>query len=134
MHTIKNRKIVFVKKILQTATFEHDIKLGFEVDEMIVRSITVGTVEVAGPPGGGGGGGGGGPVFFYGVNTVHMEGVGEVCQFTGQETHTPNYAFTIGRNMDGIKRFTLLDVDGASDIFPNDAQLCLVLEFIQYCN
>lgn len=114
MPEVKNRKIVFVKTTFDnTGTFTADFNLGFEVDDMIVKSITIGGALGT-------------------VNTIRMNGVGDIFQFTGEETHDPKYVFNLaGRSLGGLQTFTVHDIAGNLHLTLTQT-LIFALEFIEF--
>lgn len=118
MPEVRNRKTIFVKTTFggggYTGRFQFNFgTIGFNVDDIIINSWTCGGLLAT-------------------VNTINMDGVGDLFSFTGQETCTPRNIFRVGRMLDGIQNFSIRDIDNGLNPGIAAGTLCFTIECIQF--
>lgn len=117
MPEVKSRKIIFVNKTLTASgTFEHDFRIGFDVDDMIVLNWTCNHSTIGDDA----------------VLIMHMDRIGDIFSFFNQESITLRTPFRINSSLDGVQSFKVKDINGTIATTLNNLQISFCLEFIEY--
>ena len=102
MPLVKNRKLVFVRFALNSAGINtYQIDVPFFVHDMIVRSWSLKEETIR-------------------ECILHMQGVGDLFSFVGQEHGTPKHIFNINRSMQGLQTFQLVTITPATERIPTE--------------
>jgi hypothetical protein len=112
MVEVKSRKTVFIKGNVVDGRFTQDIRVGFNVDDMIVTSWSASNA------------------FAISVFTLFMHGVGDLFHFNEDNSESIKNIFRLGKNIDGTHKFEIRDTENNRVVVT--AKIIATVQFIEF--